>query len=95
MQTYYLDSDLKVNENLKTGYVTLVDRGGNTYRIPALYVQGYGWVPCSRRLCANPTTDPAKLILVISEPDDDYIPSTSDIWITRVKVKATYETVEI
>ena len=95
MQTYYLDSDLKINKNLKTGFITLVGRDGHTYRTPALYVPGYCWVPCSRRLCANPTTNPAELILVVSEPSDEYIPYTSDIWITRVKVKATFEEVEL
>lgn len=95
MQTFYLDTDLDVRKNLRTGYVTLEDRKGNKYHTPALYVPDYGWVPCSRRLRANPTTDPAELVLVISEPSDEYRPYTSDIWITRVKVKATIEEVEL
>ena len=81
--TKYISFDEK--ENFKPGYVTLYDRGGNKYVVQALKVPGYGWVPCSRRLNGDFTTQSDRLILVLSEPDDEYIPSTSPVWITLDK----------
>lgn len=63
--------------------VVLAGRTGRRYQNEALYVPNYGWVPCTRRWQQNPTTDPRALVLVISDPDDDDPPVTSDIWITR------------
>ena len=56
------------------------------YNNRALNIPGYGWVPCSRKLQMNFTTSPDELMLVISEPDDEYIPVTSEIWVTRTNI---------
>ena len=77
--------------NFKEGYIDLYGSTGKTYRCTALWVPGYGWVPCSRKLCGDFTTDSSKLRLVISSPDDVNPPVTSDVWITRAPEPISYE----
>ena len=69
-------------ENFKKGYVTLIGRTGKHYRNLALEVPGYGMVPCSVNLQNNFTTNSENLLLIVSESTDEYIPYTSDKWIT-------------
>ena len=73
--------------DFKVGYITLYGSTGKEYRSKALYVPDYGWVPCSRRLCGDFTTESTKLQLVISSAEDVCRPVTSDIWITRAPEK--------
>lgn len=82
MKVLHLTEDLKIEGNLKTGYVDLYDRGGNRHHHKALNVPGYGLVPCSKKLEDDFTTDAEQLDLIISEEDDENPPYTSDIWIT-------------
>lgn len=77
--------------NFKRGYIDLYGSTGKTYRSTALLIPDYGWVPCSRKLCGNFTTDSSKLQLVVSLPDDEYHPVTSNIWITRTPEPTPYE----
>ena len=70
-------------DNLKRGYITLVGSTGIHYQNPALYIPNYGWVPCSMKLQRDFSTSPRDLTLVISDSDDEYIPVTSSIWVTR------------
>ena len=83
MKYIYLKKDLKLSEVLETGTTTLVGSTGIKYVNKALFVPGYGWVPCSKDLCMHFTNDPKHLVLVISEEDDINKPITSDIWVAR------------
>lgn len=76
---------LDITSPLKRGSINLYGLTGKKYKNTALYIPSYGWVPCSQKWQKNPTTDPKDLVLVVSEPDDDYIPVTSDIWVTRLE----------
>ena len=80
MKILYLDK-LGISGNLKSGYVDLYDRGGNKHRVDALFVPGYDWVPCARKLLNNFTNDARYLALVLTNTT-----YTSTIWITRPKV---------
>ena len=82
MTPVYLHN-LENSSALKAGYMNLYGSTGIRYRNRAIQVPGYGWVPCSRKLQNNFSTDPSELMLVISESDDPNRPVTSDIWITR------------
>ena len=82
---------LEKGMNLKKGYINLYGSTGKCYRSLALEVPGYGMVPCSRKLCNNFTNDSAKLLIVISEIDDENPPVTSSIWITL----SEWETVRV
>lgn len=75
---------------IEAGYVTLYGEYGKRYNNRALNIPGYGWVPCSRKLQSNFTTSPDELMLVISDPDDDYIPVTSEIWVTRSNIVRSF-----
>ncbi len=79
-----------VTDQIKTGYVTLYGKTGISYHNKALLIPGYGWVPCSKKLQDDFTTNPDSLMLVISDADDDYRPVTSDIWVTRSNVVRSY-----
>lgn len=79
-----------IKGNLRQGTITLIGSTGIQYRNQALQVPGYGWVPCSKKLQQNFTDLPNQLMLVITEPHDDYKPVTSDIWVTRSNVCATF-----
>lgn len=79
-----------VTDQIQTGYVTLYGKTGISYHNKALLIPGYGWVPCSKKLQGDFTTNPDSLMLVISDEDDDYRPVTSDIWVTRSNVERTY-----
>lgn len=85
MTTVYLNN-LNGVSSIESRYMNLYGRTGIRYRNRALNIPGYGWVPCSRKLQGNFTTDPAKLMVVISEPSDDDHCVTSDIWVTRSNV---------
>lgn len=89
MTTVYLNT-LESSSALKAGYMNLYGSTGIRYRNRAIEVPGYGWVPCSRKLQSNFSTNPSELMLVISEPTDNERPVTSDIWITRSNVVATF-----
>lgn len=89
MHNLYIKWDLDIDDNLEIGYVTMVDRGGNFHRNKALNVPGYGFVPCSRKLRENFTTDPEHLVLVISDANDDNPSYTSNIWVSRTEIKKT------
>lgn len=89
MTTIYLNN-LSNSSALKAGYMNLYGSTGIRYRNRAINVPGYGWVPCSRKLQANFSTNPSELMLVISEPNDHGRPVTSDIWITRSNVVAVF-----
>ena len=79
-----------LTEKIKYGYITLIGEYGRQYRNPALHIPGYGWVPCSRKLQNNFTTNPSDLMLVISDDDDAYRPVTSDIWVTRSNIVKSF-----
>lgn len=79
-----------LTEKIKYGYITLIGEYGRQYRNPALHIPGYGWVPCSRKLQNNFTTNPSDLMLVISDDDDVYRPVTSDIWVTRSNIVKSF-----
>lgn len=85
MRTIFLE-DIGVTGKLKSGYIDLFDRGGNKYRREALFVPGYEWVPCSRKLCEDYTDEAKSLALVIIEEEDKNSAFSSPIWITRPKV---------
>ena len=87
MTTVYLNSITKAS-NVEAGYMNLYGSTGIRYRNRALNIPGYGWVPCSRKLQGDFTTDPAKLMVVISDSSDDEHFVTSDIWVTRSNVVA-------
>lgn len=70
-------------KNLQRGSVTLIGSTGIHYKNPALYIPNYGWVPCSKKLQSDFSAAPKDLTLVISDTEDDYIPVTSSIWVTR------------
>lgn len=76
--------------SIEAGYVTLYGESRKRYNNRALNIQGYGWVPCSRKLQSNFTTSPNELMLVISDRDDDYILVTSDIWVTRSNIVRSF-----
>lgn len=79
-----LYDDLNLSNPLEEGKVELMSSISlQKYINKALFVPGYGWVPCSKALCKNFTNDPKHLVLVISEEDDIDKPVTSDIWVTR------------
>lgn len=71
------------NENFKEGVITLRGRKGEEYPTPALFVSNYGWIPCTRKLRKNFTTNSRELALVITTKEDKHPPYTSNIWITR------------
>lgn len=79
-----------IKGNLKEGTITLYGSTGLEYSNKALNVPGYGWVPCSKKLQSNFSTNPSCLMLVITEPQDTYRPVTSDIWVTRSNIVATF-----
>ncbi len=83
MQYLYLKYDLGLSDSLDVGLITLKGSTGRKYVNKALLVPGYGWVPCSKALCENFTTDPKHLVLILSEADDKERPVTSNIWIAR------------
>lgn len=87
MTTVYLNS-IKGSSNIEVGYMNLYGSTGIRYRNRALNIPGYGWVPCSRKLQGDFTTDPAKLMVVISDSSDDSHCVTSDIWVTRSNIVA-------
>lgn len=76
--------------NLRKGTIVLYGSTGIAYHNEALQVPGYGWVPCSRKLQNNFTSDPNQLMLVITESGDNYRPVTSDIWVTRSNMVAVF-----
>lgn len=78
-------STLSNSKNLETGTIILVGSTGIRYPSSALFIPQYGWVPCSMKLQNDFSSDPNDLTLVISDPDDDYIPVTSPIWVTRAR----------
>lgn len=80
---------LKPGMKLTTTRVNLYGRYGDRYVNTALEVPGYGVIPCSKALCNSFTNDSSKLMLLITEPDDEYKPYTSDIWITLSNVIRT------
>lgn len=79
-----------LTERLKSGYMILTGEYGRTYRNQALLVPNYGWVPCSRKLQNNFTTNPSELMVVISDAEDSYRPVTSDIWVTRSNISTVF-----
>ncbi|WP_305156610.1 hypothetical protein, partial [uncultured Muribaculum sp.] len=79
-----------LTERLKSGYMTLTGEYGRKYRNQALFVPNYGWVPCSRKLQSNFTTNPSELMVVISDADDRFRPVTSDIWVTRSNILTVF-----
>lgn len=89
MTTVYLNN-FENSSTLKAGYMNLYGSTGIRYRNRAIHVPGYGWVPCSRKLQSNFTTDPSDLMLVISDSTDSDRPVTSDIWITRCNAAAVF-----
>ena len=79
-----------ITEKIRAGYMTLTGEFGKKYRNQALCIPGYGWVPCSRKLQSDFTTNPSELMVVISDEDDTYRPVTSDIWVTRSNIIRTF-----
>lgn len=88
MTTVYLNN-MNGATKIEAGYVNLYGSTGIRYRNRALNIPGYGWVPCSRKLQSDFTTDPNKLVVVISDPSDKEHCVTSDIWVTRSNVIRT------
>lgn len=88
MTTVYLNN-MNGATKIEAGYVNLYGSTGIRYRNRALNIPGYGWVPCSRKLQGNFTTNPRDLMIVISEPSDSDHCVTSDIWVTRSNVIKT------
>lgn len=81
IKLYY---DLKISTPLEVGKVELRSHvSSRKYLNKALFVPGYGWIPCSKELCGNFTNDPKHLVLVVSEEDDLDKPVTSDKWVAR------------
>lgn len=83
MKYINLKFDLNITNLLRVGEVVLNGSTGNKYINKAMFVPGYGWVPCSKALCDKFTNDPKHLVLVISEDDDPDKPVTSKIWVAR------------
>ena len=81
--------NLEPGIKLKSTKINLYGRTGIRYTNLALDVPGYGSVPCSKALCNDFTNESGKLMLVITDPDDVYKPTTSDIWITHSNVVQT------
>lgn len=79
-----------IKDTIHAGYMTLTGAYGKNYRNRALHIPGYGWVPCSRKLQSDFTTNPCELMVVISDEDDSYRPVTSDIWVTRSNIVASF-----
>lgn len=79
-----------ITEKIRSGYMILTGEYGKTYRNQALCIPGYGWVPCSRKLQSNFTTNPSELMVVISDEEDAYRPVTSDIWVTRSNMSTVF-----
>lgn len=77
---------LNIEGELKVGYTYLYDRGNHKHMHKTLYVPGYGFVPCSRRLLDDFTTDSSLLALVITEPEEKGTAYSSNIWITKPQV---------
>lgn len=93
MKSLNLKRHLGIEGKLKKGSVKLYGNNRKEYVNEALYVPGYGWVPCSRKLLDNFTTDSKDLMLVISDAEDSDRPVTSDIWITlenKVTIKVNW-----
>ena len=67
-------------EEIKEGYIRYKKRS-KEYKRTALYIPGFGWVPCSKRLIDDMTTDPYELVVVHMEYEDEE--TGSDIWVTR------------
>lgn len=86
MHNVYLQ-DINITSPLRRGRITLTGRTGRQYQNDALFVPTYGWVPCSQKWQQEPTLDPKSLVLVISDPGDENVPVTSDIWITRTDIE--------
>lgn len=81
IKLYY---DLKISTPLEVGKVELWSHvSSRKYINKALFVPGYGWIPCSQDLCNRFTNDPKHLVLVVSEEDDPDKPITSDKWVAR------------
>lgn len=83
MKYIYLSKDLKLTGPLEVGEVTLIGASGINYQQKAMKVPGYGWIPCSQKLCSNFTSLPQHLVLVLSDEDDIDKPVTSDMWLAR------------
>lgn len=79
-------SNLKSASEIEVGYMDFYGTTGKRYRSRAMNILGYGWVPCSRKLQCDFTTDPTKLVVVISEPSGIDHCVTSDIWVNRSNV---------
>lgn len=62
---------------------------GKNKEMPALYIPGYDWVPCAKRLIENMTTDPKELVIVHMEDGDEETGST--IWVTRTTTRIIAE----
>lgn len=75
--------DINNNGPIEAGYMILYGEYGRRYNNRALKIPGYGWVPCSKELQENFTINPSELMIVISDENDDYVPITSPIWVTR------------
>lgn len=88
MTTIYL-RNLRSASEIEVGYMDLYGTTGKRYRNRAMNIPGYGWIPCSRRLQCDFTTDPTKLVVVISDPSDRNCCVTSNIWVTRSNVVRT------
>lgn len=58
MKYIYLQYDLGLSDLLEVGKITLVGSTGQKYVNKALFISGYGWVPCSKALCENFTNAP-------------------------------------
>lgn len=86
MKSVSLQFELKLTQPLESGSIDLYGSTGKRYVNKALYVPGYGMVPCSRKLQDNFSNKPEDLMLVIADEQDTYVPVTSDIWITRTNI---------
>lgn len=58
---------------------------GKYKEIPALYIPGYDWVPCAKRLVENMTTEPEELVIVHMEDEDEE--TGSAIWVSRTTTR--------
>lgn len=65
MTTVYL-SQMKSSNEIRRGQVTLIGSTGIHYQNAALNIPGYGWVPCSKKLQSNMTTNPCDVKSCIS-----------------------------
>ena len=75
--------EFKKEEMFKGGYITLIGSTGRRYMHPALFIPGYGWIPCSQKLQKYYTRRSTDLLLVINSDENDREYVTSDRWITR------------